>query len=240
MSLTSDTMMTMPVVPAGSSGYGGGGNGLFGNDGALWLIVLFLFIFAGGWGRGFGGGSDGGSGGYSADIQRSFDNSAVVTKLDGITQGICDSTYALNNAITNGFNNTNMGMMQGFNGVERSMCNLSSQIASCCCDTQRSIDGVNFNMANNTRDIIDNQNSNTRAILDYLCKDKIDTLQAENQSLRLAASQANQNAVLQAAMDANTAEILRRTAPLPVPSYTVANPYTGVYGGCGCGTGCGC
>lgn len=127
--------------------------------------------------------------------------------------------------------------------------NMAMQAQNCCCETQRAIDGVNYNMAtntcalqntmnNNTRDIIDNANANSRAILDYLCQDKISTLQAENQSLRLAASQANQNAVLQAAMDANTAEILRRTAPLPVPAYQVANPYTGVYGSC-CNP-CGC
>lgn len=243
----------------------------FGGNGWEWMMFLF-FLLAwgnGGWG-GFGNGAGQGAlQGYAtqSDIQRGFDNSAVVTKLDGITQGICDSTYALNNAITNGFNNTNLGMMQGFNGVERGFCNLSSQLADCCCTTQRAIDGVNYNMAkstcdlqntmnNNTRDIIDNQNSGTRAILDYLCQDKIATLQNENQSLRLAASQANQNAVLQAAMDANTAEIIRRTGnDCPIPAYVVPNPnccYGTPYGvlngyngfgynnGCGCNSGCGC
>ena len=105
-------------------------------------------------------------------------------------------------------------------------------------------------MNNNTRDIIDNQNAGTRAILDYLCQDKIQTLQNENQSLRLAASQANQNAVLQAAMDANTAEIIRRTGnDCPVPAYVVPNPNCcygnpiGVgygYSGYGYNNGCGC
>lgn len=187
------------------------------------------------------------NGGVGSEVQRGFDHSSVVSKLDGITQGICDSTYALNNAITNGFNNTNMGMMQGFNGVERGFCNLSSQLADCCCGIQRSIDGVNFNAANNTRDIIDNQNSNTRAILDYLCQDKISTLQAENQSLRLAASQSNQNAVLMAAMDANKAEILRRSGhDCPTAAYIVQPPtavsfptngcgaFSGFNGGCSC------
>ena len=133
------------------------------------------------------------------------------------------------------------------------------------CDTQRAIDGVNYNIAtqtnalqntmnNNTRDIIDNQNAGTRAILDYLCQDKIQKLQSENQSLRLAASQANQNAVLQAAMDANTAEIIRRTGnDCPVPAYVVPNPnccygnpigvgYSGFGNGFGFfnNSGCGC
>ena len=109
-------------------------------------------------------------------------------------------------------------------------------------------------MNNNTRDILESQNAGTRAILDYLCQDKIQTLQNENQSLRLAASQANQNAVLQAAMDANTAEIIRRTGnDCPVPAYVVPNPnccygnpigvgYSGFGNGFGFfnNSGCGC
>lgn len=172
---------------------------------------------------------------------------SIVGKLDGISQGICDSTFALNNTIVNGFNSvgnavcnlgyeqaqlhnaTQMAMMQGQNALQ-------AQLASCCCDTQRAIDGVNYNMAtntcalqntmnNNTRDIIDNANANSRAILDYLCQDKISTLQSENQALRLAASQSAQNATLMAAMDANKADILRRTgAECPTPAYVVQPP----------------
>ena len=32
------------------------GNGVFGNDGSFWIIVLFLFALMGGWGNGYGGG----------------------------------------------------------------------------------------------------------------------------------------------------------------------------------------
>ena len=92
-------------------------------------------------------------------------------------------------------------------------------------------------------------NDSTRQILDFLTTDKIATLQAENQGLKLAASQSNQNAVLMAAMDANKAEILRRTgAECPTAAYIVQPPqpvsfptngcgqFTGYnYGGCGCG-----
>ncbi len=261
MSLTSDTALTMPVVPAGYSGGTSGGFGGFGDNGAWWIIILFLFIFCG-WGNNGWGGNGSGAQGYDtrADIQRSFDTSGIVTKLDGITQGICDSTYALNSAITNGFSNTNMGMMQGFNGVERGFCQLGSQLANCCCETREAIQGVRYDLATQacdtrntiqttTRDIIDNQNANSRAILDFLTQDKIATLQAENQSLKLAASQSNQNAVLMAAMDANKAEILRRSGhDCPSAAYIVQPPtpvnfptnccgtFSGFGGGCGsCG-----
>jgi hypothetical protein len=201
-------------------------NGMFGGDWSAWIILFLLFGMFGnnGWGGGFGGFGGGGSGfqGYAtrADINEGFALNGLQTGITAIQQGLCDTTYALNNAIKD-----------------------------CCCTTQRSIDGVNFNLAKgfcdignamnvNTRDILENQNTNTRAILDFLTQDKIATLTAENQSLKLTASQANQNAVLMAAMDANKAEILRRTgAECPTPAYVVQPP-TPVhfpYNNCGCG-----
>lgn len=233
------------------TGNNGRNNDGFGGDWGAWIILFLIFgMFGwggfGGWGGGFG--SNGGSAATQADIQRGFDNQAVVTKLDGITQGICDSTYALNNAITNGFNNTNMGMMQGFNGVERGFCNLSSQLSNCCCENREAIAQVRYDMATqacdtrntiqtSTRDLLENQNSNTRAILDYLCQDKIATLQAENQALKLEASQQTQNAFFSANQEAQTAELIRRLSPTPVPAYQVPAPYP--YAGCGYHTGCG-
>ena len=212
--------------------------GMFGGDWSAWIILFLLFgMFGGGWGGfgGFGGGGGAGFQGYAtrADINEGFALNGLQTGITAIQQGLCDTTYALNNAITG-----------GFSGISR-------ELADCCCTTQRAIDGVNFNMAKgfcdlgnvvntSTRDILENQNSNTRAILDFLTQDKIATLTAENQSLKLTASQANQNAVLMAAMDANKAEILRRTgAECPTPAYVVQPP-TPVhfpYNSCGCGNG---
>lgn len=238
----------------------GYGNGMFG-DGGYWIFFLFFLLAWGnnGWGNGFGNGGGGTQGagfqGWAtrADINDGFALNNLQSGINAIQQGICDATYALNN----GINGINMNMMQGFNGVQSQISNLGYNLQDCCCQTQRAIDGVNYNMATqanaiqntmntNTRDIIDNQNAGTRAILDYLCQDKISTLQAENQSLRLAASQADQNAVLRAAMDANTAEIIRRTGnDCPVPAYVVPNPnccygnplgvgYSGYGNSCGC------
>ena len=186
-------------------------NGMFGGDWSAWIILFLLFgMFGNGYG-GFGGFGGGGSGfqGYAtrADINEGFALNGLQTGITAIQQGICDSTYALSGAIKD-----------------------------CCCTTQRSIDGVNFNLAkgfcdignvvnSSTRDSLENNNANTRAILDFLTNDKIATLTAENQSLKLTASQANQNAVLMAAMDANKAEILRRTgAECPTPAYVVQPP----------------
>lgn len=225
------SLSDIAAVTDGNRGGMFGGNG----DWGAWIILFLLFgMFGrGGWG-GFGGGNDGyGPCATQADVRAAVDQQTLISKLDRQTYGLADSTYALNNAITG-----------GFHGVER-------QLADCCCTTQRSIDGVNYNLAKgfcdlgnvmngNTRDILENNNANTRAILDFLTNDKIATLTAENQSLKLSASQANQNAVLMAAMDANKAEILRRTgAECPTPAYVVQPP-TPVhfpYNNCGCGNG---
>lgn len=229
------------------------------NDGAWgdggWWVLIILFALFGGWG-GYGFGNNGG-GGYTAtaatqaDIQRGFDNSAVISKLDGITNGLCDGFYAVNNGMLTGFNTIQQAInadtvagMQNANAIQ-------SQLANCCCETREAIQNVNFNMAqntcalqntmnNNTRDIIDSQNAGTRAILDYLCQDKIATLQAENNDLRLAASQDRQNALLTTAMTAQTNHIINAVNPSPIPAYQVPNPNTYIPYGCGCNTGCGC
>lgn len=249
---------------AAATGNGRNNDGMFGGDGAWWLIVLFLFVFCG-WGNN-GWGNNGNGGGYTAtaatqaDIQRGFDNSAVISKLDGINSGLCDGFYAMNNGMLTGFNGINTNIMQTGFGIQQAinadtvanMQNtnaLQAQLANCCCETREAIQGVNYNMAqntcalqntmnNSTRDILDNQNSNTRAILDYLCQKETADLRAENQALKLAASQSAQNAYITANQEAQTAELIRRINPMPVPSYVVPAPYP--YSGCGCNGSCNC
>lgn len=94
-------------------------------------------------------------------------------------------------------------------------------------------------MNSNTRDIIDSQNAGTRAILDYLCNEKISSLQAENNDLRRAASQDRQSALLTTQMAAQTQQIINAVNPSAIPAYVVPNPNAYAYG-CGCNTGCGC
>lgn len=263
--------MTMPVQPA-NTGNNGGGFG-WGGDGAWWIIILFLFVFCGwgngGFGGGYGNGVNGaGFQGYAtrADINDGFAMNNLQSGINAIQQGICDATYALTNAVNSGFSTTQMNMMQGFNGIQAQICSLSAQLAQCCCDIRSSIQDVRYEMAqntcnitnqmnNNTRDILESQNSNTRAILDYLCQEKIDAKNekiaeqaAQIQSLQLQASQAAQNATLMAAMDANTAQIIRRTGnDCPIPAYVVQPPAQvtfptnccGQFNGGGWNNGCG-
>ena len=231
----------------------GNNNGMFGGDG-LWGLIIILALL--GWGgNGFGGfgGFGGNRGGCVEPCATKADLTAqgIVQKLDGITYGITDSTYALNNSI-----------MSGFHGVDNAICtlgyqnqqgfnSLAHQISDCCCATQRAIDGVNYNMATQACDIKHAINDSTRSILDFLTTDKIATLQAENQALKFKASQSEQNAFITANQSAQTAELIRRLgADCPVNAYVVQPPtpvtfpvnacgqfygYNNYNNGCGCG-----
>lgn len=251
-------MLTMPVEPAGTTNNGGGFG--WGGEGAWFLIILFLFAFCG-WGNGgfggFGGGGANSPGfqGYAtrSDINEGFAMNNLQSGINAIHQGICDASYALNNAIQSGFNTTQMGMMQGFNGVQSQICNLGAQLAQCCCNLQASIQDIKYEMAqstctimnqmnNNTRDVIDATHSDTRAILDFLVQSKMDEKDAQIAELQRAASQDRQSALLTTAIANQTAEIIRRLGmDCPVNAVVVQpnTPVTFPTNSCGQFTGWG-
>ena len=204
------------------------GDGMFGDNG-WWIILLFLFA---GWGRGFGGF---GGGGYEApcatqaDVRAAVDQQTLISKLDQQTYGLADSTYALTNAINNGFHGVDTAVCTlGYN-MQGGFNTLAHQISDCCCENGRAMErgfadlgyalatqscDTRRTIGDSTRDIIENNNAGVRSIIDFLTQDKIAALTAENQGLRLAASQAAQNAYL-----------VGELRPCPVPAYTVPNPY---------------
>ncbi len=262
----------------GQDSNGGCNNGAMGSWGEMIFAIIILAMFAGGDGFGNGGGLFGnrsGGSGVAGEVQRGFDTSAIINKLDGINSGLCDGFYAVNNSMLQGFHGVdnaicNLGnaMQQGFNASNvvalQNQNALSTQLANCCCENRQGQADIKYQMAtdtcaittamaNNTRDIIDNQNANYRGLMDFMVQSKIDSLQAENQSLKLAASQASQNSAIGAMIAASEATILRRTgAECPSACYVVQPPtpvnfpvngcgnFTGWNnGGYGCGNGCG-
>ena len=214
-------------------------------DGNGWWVLIILFAIFGGWGNGFGGGyGNGGDRAYvpcatQADVRAAVDQQTLISKIDQQTYGLSSTFTALNDNLNSNFRGIDNAIctlgyqnQQGFNEV-------AHQISDCCCTTQRAIDGVNYNLAtqtnaiqnamcNNTRDIIDNQNANSRAVLDFLVNDKLSTLQAENQNLKLAASQAAQNQYL-----------VNELRPCAKPAYITCSPFQSAYG-FGLNNSCGC
>lgn len=247
----------------------------FGNDfgGAWWVVIFVLFFAFGGFGNGFGnrngngnGGCDvnilpvnGGFGGYNAcctpATQQGMTDAFNFAKLDnattGIAQGICDSTYATTNAIKDCCCTTQTNMLQGFNGVDKSLCsgfnsvnasvnNLGFQLQNCCCETNRNLDSIRYENSKNTCDIIQAGNANTQRIIDHLTQNEIQALRTELQS-----------AQLQLSNNAQTQTLVDQLRPCAKPCYLSCSPYqsyapSAFFGnnaynnGCGCNSGCGC
>jgi hypothetical protein len=204
-----------------NNGWGGFG---YGGD-WLWIIVLFA-LFGNGWGNGFGGGN----GGVGSNYILATDFATIERKIDGVNQGLCDGFYAMNTGMLNGFSGVQQTLCQGFSGINASITDVGYAIKDCCCATQRAIDGVNYNMAKNTCDIIQANTNNTQRVIDFLTNEKICSLQSENAGLKAQISNDRQSAYL-----------LSELKPCPVPAYLTCNPnapYGLGYGvnpnGCGC------
>lgn len=225
------------------------GNGMFGGDGAWWIVILFLFAFCGWGGNWGGGGVFGGSSGVNDGYVLASDFANIERKIDGVNNGLCDGFYAMNTGMLNGFAGVNNAItqqtiaeMQNTNAIGAQITGIGTQLQQCCCDmryeTASKFADLNYNLAtqscqtrqaiaDSTQAIVANQDANTRSILDFLTQDKIAALTAENQSLKFAASQAAQNAYL-----------VNELSPRAVPAYQVPNPYSGYINNCYAACGC--
>lgn len=273
---------------SGGGMFGGDNSWIF-----AFLIIAIIFGDRLGLGNGNNnGGSNGGGstmpmyipynmGGFSASsadtrsaVADGFALNNLQSSINATHQGLCDGFYAMNTGMLNGFNGVNTTLMQGFHGVDNAVCNLGyqtqagfnalgTQLASCCCETQRQVErgfcDTNYNLATNTTAIIQNAHNDTDRVIAKLDamemsrKDEtIAQLRSQVEALNLAASQANQNNAIGAMIDASQAEILRRSGhDCPSAAYVVQPPtpvnfptnccgtFQGWGNGCGnCGNGC--
>lgn len=236
-----------------------GGMG-WGDGSWLWILVIFALL---GWGgNGFGGGWGNNGAGLQgaltrADLCQDMNFGQLENGVRGIQQGICDSTFALNNTVVNGFNGVQRDMCTGFasvnagiNGVNNTLMQgfnaanvvalqnqnaLQTQLADCCCTTNRNIErgfaDANYNLATQACAIQNQMATNTRDIIDSQTSGTraiLDWLCAkETADLRSE----NQSLKLAASQQAQNNYLVSQLRPCPVPSYTVCNPFTGAYGG---------
>lgn len=257
MSLTNGELSAADIAAVTGNNNGGFGN--WGGDGAWWLIILFLFMFNGNWGNGYG------NGGVGGEVQRGFDQSAVMGGLSGIQSSLTSGFVDTAAALCNGFAGVNSAISNGFAQAEiaansRQMADmnqnfaLQSQLAQCCCDNRLASADLKYTiatencadrtaLADGIRDILESQNNGVQRILDTMCQDKIDAkneriadLERQLTMANLAASQGAQTAAILANNDMQTAALEQYLAPVPRPAYIVQNP-----NGCNCGTNtCGC
>lgn len=238
--------MYMPVVP---QGYGNGGDGMFGGNWAWWIIILLIF---GGWGNGWGTGFGGNGGGYS-EVQRGFDQSAVMNGINGISTGLCNGFAGVTQAVSNGFAQAEIAANSRQMADMNQQFALQSALQNCCCENRSATADLKYTVAteacadrnaisNALRDVLEANNASTQKILDTMCQDKIDAknetiamLRQQLQMAQLSASQGAQTAAILANNEAQTAALERYLAPTPIPAYVVQNPNC-----CQQNWGCGC
>jgi len=242
-------------IAAATGNRNDGGFG-FGGENGGWIFLLFIIFLLGGWNGNNGwGGNGGGNNAVIADVQRGFDQSAVINALTGI-----------NNNVSNGFANAEISRCNSqaniLQTLNNNQANLSTQLNSiamnqqnCCCENRAGLADLKYTVATEAcadrqsvndalRDVIASNTANTQAILDKLCQQEIDALKAQNQQLQmqsylasLAASQNAQTGQILTDNAAQTTALLQALNPAPIPAYVVPNPV-----GCNCGwnNGCGC
>jgi hypothetical protein len=187
-----------------------------------WSWIIGLAVVGGIFGNGgFGFGNNGNRGNCATvqDVASGFSTSEIMSDLNAIILGQAQ----MQNFINQGFAGINQTVTNGFAGVNNAICTLgyqnqagfnalATQLASCCCDLGRAIDGVNYNMATNTCNIIRANENNTKAILDFLTSEKIEALRAENVSLKGQISNDRQSRFIIDEL---------RSGNCPVPAYVV-------------------
>lgn len=194
-----------------------GMNGMWNNP-FIYLVWMFMArSFNGnGWGEGYGPGVATAAGQYAtqADIQRAFDTNGIISKLDGLTNGLSDGFYAINNGIAEN--------------------RFAAQ--QCCCETNRNIDNVRFEGSKNTTEItnaIHAEGEATRALINANTMQELrDRLEARDRDILARDFQLSQLAQNQ--------YLVNTIKPCPIPAYLTCSPYTNVSAPtptCGCNYG---
>lgn len=216
-------------VPYVGTTNGNANSGFFGGDG-WWAIILFAMIF--GWGNNGWGNNGRNSGGVTDGYILASDFSNIERKIDGVNSGICDGFYAMNTGMLNGFAGITQSVMTNGYETRNAIQSLSSQLADCCCRTQSSIQGVNYNIAMQTNAIEKSLCDDFRSIRDEITANRI-----EDKNAQIAAQQNEINALrLKASQEAQNAYLVNQLKPCPIPAYITCNPYQTYTGTCGTGT----
>lgn len=183
--------------------------GLGGGASIWWIIIIVLFFGWGGNGFGFGNNNacctPATAQGMSDAFNFSALNQGVTSTHDSVVDGFYQNNLATTNlgtAIQASFAASDMNTLQGFNGVQSSLCNgfngvtsnlnngfnaIQSAIANsdyqraqCCCDTKSAICEANYNNGMGFNNVINTLNTNACAV--ERGQDDIKYLMAQNQA----------------------------------------------------------
>lgn len=230
MSLSQEGNMVMPVSPMGGYGAYGGGD-MFGG-GIWWFLIIFVIaLMNGGWGGMFNGN---GSGGFvntvNNDVQRGFDQQAVMGGIGDINAAIVALSQAQAQAFAAAEANATARQM----AIMQQMYGLSSQFADCCCENRLAVANLGAQIAQDGAATRANTDAKVQMVMDKLCQLELDGIK-QNYENRIAGMQNQIDALrdrvtnqgFEASQAAQTATIVRTLDPTPVPAYPVQ--------GCPCG-----
>lgn len=206
----------------------------WGNNGAWWIIILFLFMFMGWGGNGFGRNNEFQGALTRSDMYEGFNNQDVNAQLRGITNGLCDGFYAVNTGMLNGFNGIQRDLCSGFNEVVAGINESRFAAQQCCCETNRNIDAVRYENSRNTCDIVNairEDGNATRALINAnVMQDLRDKVADKDREIMAANFQISQQAQNQ--------YLVNQIKPCAIPAYITCSPYESAYIGsryaCGC------
>lgn len=174
-------------------------DGMYGG-GYMWVMMLF-FLLA--WGGGWGG--NGNQEALTrADLCQGFNFNNLDSAVRGVQSGLCDGFYAMNTGMLNGFGSVNQNINE-------------SRFASqqCCCETNRNIDSVKFENAQNTCAVTNAIHAEGEATRALITQNEMQSLRDKLADEKLANSQCAQNAYL-----------IGQLQPVAKPAYITASPYT--------------
>lgn len=187
----------------------GGGNGLFGNRGAGEAAVQGAIT--------------------RSDLFEGFNNQDVNGQLRGITNGLCDGFYAINNSLKDGFYGNQAAIKDGFYANQSALAENRFAAQNCCCETNRNIDSLRFDMSKGLCDVagvIHAEGEATRALINantmQALRDKLEDRDRELLTANFQLSQQAQNAYL-----------INEIRPCARPAYITCSPYT-TTSFCGC------
>ena len=163
-------------------------NFLGGGSGALIILFLIIAMMGGGglWGN------SAATAATTADIQRAVDLNSIQSGQADIAADIQRGIYEINGATKDAAYN-NLGEIRdvqaansaGFANVQNSLTAMQAQQQNCCCETQRAIDGVNYNLATQSAAIQANDTANTQKILDAIATNRMADMQNQINQLQL-------------------------------------------------------
>lgn len=170
------------------------GNTGFGGDGISWLVLILLFFgfMGGGWGGRYGNGELGqyATAASQQDILFGQHFGQINDRLTNIGNGICGLGYDMQGNIAGLGKDVALGQANLQLQASNNTAAITSQLAQCCCTTQRGIDSVNYNGAINTAAINKNIDDKFAALEKAGLERQIQEQAAKINALELASQMA--------------------------------------------------